>query len=165
MEILLLIGAFLMMLVAIAGSILPVIPGGPLLSWVGFVLFYMIAGVPAEWTFLIITCIVAVIFTLLDYLIPIYGTKKMGGTKYGAIGAGLGLLVGFFFPPIGILIGPFVGAFVGELIKNNNTQSAFKSALGSFVGFLVSTLMKIVVCFIYLGLLIWKTYSFWNLIF
>ena len=89
----------------------------------------------------------------------------MGGTKYGVIGAGLGLLLGFFFPPLGILIGPFVGAFVGELFKNNNTRIAFKSALGSFVGFLVSTLMKIVVCFIYLGLLIWKTYTYWNVIF
>lgn len=164
MEIVLIIGAFLLMLIAIGGSILPVIPGGPLLGWVGFVLFYLIDGVPTEWWFLTITFIVALIITILDYVIPIYGTKKFGGSNYGAFGAALGLLAGFFFPPIGILIGPFVGAFV-EIIKNSNTKTAFKSAVGSFLGFLVSTVMKIFICFIFLGLLVWKTISHWDVAF
>jgi uncharacterized protein YqgC (DUF456 family) len=50
----------------------------------------------------------------------------------------------FFFPPWGLIIGPFIGAFIGELMTHATTGKAFKVAMMSFVGFLLTTGMKII---------------------
>jgi len=159
MDILLLIVGFLLMLIGIVGSFLPVLPG-PLASWLGLLLLYLTKVIPTDWTFLGITLAIAIIVSILDNIIPIVGTKKFGGTKMGVIGATLGLIVGLFFGPLGIITGPFLGAFLGEIIKDSkDSKRAFRAALGSFVGFLTSTLLKFVVSAIFLGLFISK---FWE---
>lgn len=165
MDIFLLILGLVIMLVGIAGSFLPIVPGGPFTSWFGFVAFYFIKGVPTEYIFLTVTLLIGIAVLILDYIVPALGAKKFGGSNYGAIGATMGLLVGLFFPPFGILLGPFIGAFLGEIIKNNNTKNAFKAAIGSFLGFLASTFMKFFVSFIYLGLFTWKVIQHWDVIF
>jgi uncharacterized protein len=95
-----------------------------------------------------------VLVTVLDYVIPIYGTRKFGGTRYGIWGCTIGLFVGVFVPPWGLILGPFIGAFVGELIANNNTENAWNAALGSFIGFLFGTLLKFIACLVMLYYLI-----------
>jgi uncharacterized protein YqgC (DUF456 family) len=84
----------------------------------------------------------------MDYVIPLFGTKTFGGTKYGIWGCTIGLIAGFWMGPVGIIVGPFLGAFIGEVIYNNNTNQAFKAAWGSFLGFLFGTLLKLVTCLI-----------------
>ena len=159
MDIFLLIVGFIFLLVGIAGSLLPVLPG-PLASWVGLLLLYITSVIPTDWTFLGITLAITIVVTVMDNFIPIIGTKKFGGTKYGIVGATLGLIVGIFFGPIGIIAGPFLGAFVGEIIKDSkDSKKAFKAALGSFIGFLASTLLKFICSIIFAGLFIAK---FWE---
>ena len=98
------------------------------------------------------TGITTAIVSVLDNLIPIYLTRKTGGSKAGSWGATIGLIVGIFVGPWGIVLGPFVGALVGELIHDNrDMQRAFKSAGGAFLGFLLGTGLKLLVC----GFLIW----------
>jgi uncharacterized protein YqgC (DUF456 family) len=90
--------------------------------------------------------IAAAVATVLDYIFPVWTTKRFGGSKRGVWGSTIGLVVGlFFFPPFGIIIGPFVGAFVGEVTANQNQRSALRSAFGSFVGFLLGTGLKFAV--------------------
>jgi uncharacterized protein YqgC (DUF456 family) len=103
---------------------------------------------PFSTKFLVIWGIITVAITAMDYLIPVYGTKKFGGSKYGVWGCTIGLFVGFFLGPWGIIIGPFIGAFIGEIIANNNSQTALKSAFGSFLGFVFGTLLKLVACLV-----------------
>jgi uncharacterized protein YqgC (DUF456 family) len=91
---------------------------------------------------------ITLVVTVMDYVIPVYGTRKFGGTRYGMWGCTIGLIAGVFFPPWGLIIGPFAGALVGELIGNNNSDKALKAALGSFVGFLFGTLLKLIACFV-----------------
>jgi uncharacterized protein YqgC (DUF456 family) len=98
--------------------------------------------------FLLIWLAIVIVIVVLDYLVPVYGTKKFGGSKYGMWGCTIGLIAGFWFGPIGIIAGPFVGAFVGELLANNESDRALKAALGSFIGFLFSTLLKLVTCLV-----------------
>ena len=160
MDILLLLLGFIFMLGGIVGSFLPILPG-PLTSWVGLLLLYITNAVPMSYTALTITLIVALGIYILDYFIPAMGTKKFGGSRYGVIGTTLGLLIGiFFFPPFGIIIGPFLGALIGEYLYDaSDSRRAFKAAFGSFLGFLTSTFIKFLVATIYLGIFIWIALS------
>lgn len=152
MDIALLLIGFFLMLVGILGSFLPVLPGPPI-SWVGLLLLYLTKAVPDNWWVLIITLVIALGITILDYVIPAAGTKRFGGSKAGMIGTIVGLLVAIFFPilgPLGIIIWPFIGALVGELINKADQKTAMKAAFGSFVGFLTGTFLKFVLTTAYL---------------
>ncbi|MBO0324322.1 DUF456 domain-containing protein [Muricauda sp. CAU 1633] len=149
MDIALLILGFLLMLVGILGSFLPVLPGPPI-SWVGLLLLYLTKAVPDNWWVLAITFVIAITITVLDYVIPAMGTKKFGGSKAGMWGTIIGLIIGLFLPiPGGFIIGAFLGAFVGELSNNIDQKRALKAAFGSFLGFLTGTFMKFVVTLLY----------------
>lgn len=101
---------------------------------------------PFSTTFLITWGILAGAVTLLDYVIPVYGTKRFGGSRYGIMGSIIGLLLGiFFFPPFGIIIGPLIGALLGELYAGQKGKNAMRSAIGSFAGFLFGTFLKLIV--------------------
>ncbi|NRB60552.1 MAG: DUF456 domain-containing protein [Winogradskyella sp.] len=156
MELFLVVLGILLMLLGIAGSFLPIIPG-PLTSWAGLLVLHFTKGVELSNTFLIVTAIVAIIILILDYVIPAMGTKKFGGSKAGVIGTTIGLIVGIIVPiPFGIIIGPFLGALFGELTHRNDMKKATKAAFGSFLGFIASTFMKFLISVIYLGFFIVK---------
>ncbi|MEZ4839665.1 DUF456 domain-containing protein [Flavobacterium sp.] len=161
MDITLLLIAFILMILGILGSFLPVLPGPPI-SWVGLLLLYLTKAVPMSYTVLGITLFVAIVVGILDYVIPAKGTKRFGGSKYGIWGTNIGLIVGIFAPiPLGFVIGPFVGAFIGEMMNNSNdSQKAFKAATGSFIGFLASTFIKFVVSIVFFGLFLLKVWEY-----
>jgi len=144
----LLVFAIILLIVGILGCILPVIPGPPL-SFGGILLLHYTRFGDFTFEFLALMGFLALAVTILDYIVPVWGTKKLGGSKYGIWGATIGLVIGIFiFPPIGIIIGPFFGALFGELIRDNNLNKAFIAALGSLVGFLLGTGMKLIVSFV-----------------
>jgi len=147
MDTLWIILGIVLMLVGIAGCILPFLPGPPL-AFGALLIQQLREHAPFSSQFLIWWAVIAAIVTLLDYVIPVYGTKKFGGTKYGVWGSTVGLIAGLFIPPLGLIIGPFVGAFVGEMIASSNSRVAFRAAVGSFVGFVVGTMLKIAVCLV-----------------
>ena len=150
MDIFLLIAGITCLGAGLAGAVLP-LPGPPL-SFAGLILLHMSKYAEFSQTVLISLGFVTAAIAILDYYIPIWGTKKFGGTKYGAIGATLGMLVGFFvIPAIGIFIGTFLGALIGELIGGAKIKSALKSAVGSFVGFITGIVMKVVLCLVMIG--------------
>ena len=143
MDIILVILGAILIIAGIIGCFLPILPGPPL-SWLGIMLLSFTENSSITSTFIIAWFIVAIIATVLDYLIPMWGTKKFGGTKMGVRGSMAGLILGLFFPPIGIIIGPFIGALIAEFIHDSNDiNKAFKSALGSFLGFLLGTGLKL----------------------
>ncbi len=166
MDIFLLIAGFLLVLLGIVGSFLPVLPG-PVTGWIGLLLLHLTKAVPMNYTFLGVTLVISIIIWILDYVIPAMGTKKFGGTKYGAIGTTIGLIIGLLAPiPLGFIIGAFLGAFIGELIHDHmDINKAIKGAIGSFLGFLASTGLKFMVALIYTGLFVYKTITYWDAIF
>ncbi|HEX5171743.1 MAG TPA: DUF456 domain-containing protein [Cyclobacteriaceae bacterium] len=147
MDAFLLVLGIVIMLGGIAGSILPLLPGPPL-SYLALLIQQFRSEAPYSAKFLITWAIITLVVTLLDYMIPMYGTKKFGGSKYGIWGCTIGLIAGMFFSPLGIIIGPFIGAFIGEIIGNQSSDHALKAALGSFLGFVFGTLLKLVACFV-----------------
>ena len=165
MEIILLIVAGIFMLLGVLGSFLPVLPGVPL-SWIGLLIFYLIPGVGMNYWFLGITLVVAVLFYILNLIIPAMGTKKFGGSRKGMIGATIGLVIGIFAPiPFAILIFPFIGAFIGEIINKSDSRTAGKAAFGSFLGLLASSFMEFIVTFAFLILFLYQFWSYKEIIF
>jgi uncharacterized protein YqgC (DUF456 family) len=138
-----------LVLVGFIGSILPIIPGPPiswagllLLKWTDFVDDHGAAYENALWILLFFVILV----TILDYVVPIMGTKKYGGSKRGVWGATIGVVVGLFFGPLGIIIGPFLGAYIGEISTGKKDKDALRAAWGSFLGFLLGVGLKLMVC-------------------
>lgn len=150
MDLFLLILSAILIISGIIGSFMPIIPG-PLTSWFGLFSLNLISTVEIDKTLLIITFIIALIIFVLDSLIPIYGSKYFGATKYGILGASIGLLIGIITPiPFGIIIGPILGALIGELLFNNDLKKSIKSSMGVLIGFLASTFIKFITSLIYL---------------
>ena len=144
METLLIAFALICGIVGILGSVLPALPGPPI-SYVGLLLLLPCEGGDISSTTLWVTGIFLAIVSILDYVAPVWLTNLSGGGKQATRGSMAGLIAGlFFFPPWGLVVGPFVGAFIGELVESASKGKALKVALMSFVGFVMTTGMKII---------------------
>lgn len=144
MDIVFLILSILFVFSGLIGCVLPVLPGPPL-SFIGLLLLHFTKYADFNNKILWILGCLTIFVTIIDYVIPILGTKKLGGSKSGIIGASIGLVIGFFVGPTGIILGPFLGALIGELTAGKETQKAFKAAFGAFIGILVGTIFKLIV--------------------
>jgi uncharacterized protein YqgC (DUF456 family) len=156
MEIALIIIGIIFILIGIAGSILPGLPGPPIAYLSLLVLFLHESASTSfadnNYLWLISFGVITIFITVVDYYMPIWGTKKYGGTRAGSRGSTIGLILGvvltFAIPGVGaiaLLLGPAVGAYVGEKNAGQNNQVAVQSAKGSFLGFMAGTFMKFVV--------------------
>lgn len=151
MEITITILAVLAGLIGIAGSILPGLPGTPF-SWIGMLILYVWgggvngAGNPMSLQTLIAWGVVVLVVSVIDYIVPMYLTRVTGGSKCAERGALIGLIVGIFLTPIGMIAGSFLGALIAEMEwAKKDFSSALKAAFGSFLGFMLGTGIKTVV--------------------
>jgi uncharacterized protein YqgC (DUF456 family) len=134
--------AIVFLIIGIIGCLVPVLPGPPL-SFAGILILHFTDFAEFRLNLLIILGVIAVVVAVFDYVVPIWGTKKFGGTKYGIRGATIGLLVGLFFGPPGIIIGPFLGAVIGEMIYKDDFNYAIRAGLGSLIGFMAGIGIKL----------------------
>lgn len=161
MDIILFILGLVLCLIGITGSFVPMIPG-PLVSWLAILILNLTDAVEFNLNFVLITLSVAVSVGLIDYLIPIIGVKKLGGSKSGQVGAIIGLVLGaWIMPPFGILVGPFVGAISGEMVNKKTFSESLKPAFGSLVGVVAGSIIKfcLTLSYLFLYLKIFWTYK------
>ena len=145
MNTLLIIAAILCGIIGLIGSVLPILPG-PALSLVGMICAYMTDGSTISQATLWVWGIVTLIVSILDYILPGYFSKMFGGSKAGITGATIGVFVGMFMGPMGIILGPFFGAVAGEMFNQSRTLGeAIKVGFGSLISFIVGSGMKLVV--------------------
>jgi len=149
--------AVIMMLVGIAGTVLPALPGLPLVfagmllaAWAGD--FEQVGG----WT-LAALALLTLLSLGIDLMATALGAKRVGASKPALIGAVLGTFAGLLFGIVGIFIGPFVGALLGELIwlrgvGGRELGQATKVGLGTWLGIVVGTILKLGVAFVMVGL-------------
>lgn len=139
--------AVILAIIGIIGSIVPGLPGPPL-SWVGLLLAFLshkLGGADMTLTFVLIWLGVTVIVSVLDYTVPAKFTKLAGGSKAGSQGALIGMIIGIFLTPIGMIPCSLAGAFLAEMFQENKSATdALKASLGTFAGFLVGTGLKLI---------------------
>jgi len=154
MDYVLLILGLICILLGILGSILPGLPGPPV-SYIGLLLIHWTRFASFSNRMLIILATIVAVVAVLDYSVPLWGTKAFGGSRAGVRGSTIGLIIGMILLPMfgillgpfglfGILGGPFLGAWIGERYAGKGPRPALRAAFGSFIGFLAGTLMKIV---------------------
>lgn len=136
-------------IIGIVGSVVPGLPGPPV-SWVGMLLAYFAGGTASggdtmSLAVLIIWLVVTVVVSVLDYVIPAKFTKLTGGSKAASAGALVGLVVGIFLTPVGMILGSLIGAFLAEMfIEDKGASASLKSAFGAFLGFICGTGLKLI---------------------
>lgn len=138
----------------IAGTVLPGLPGSPLLlAGVALVAW---AGDFARvgWPTVVASAVLAALIMGVDWLSGLLGARAFGASRWAVLGASLGVVAGLFFGLPGILIGPAVGAVAFEYWKNPDFGRATRAGLGVFVGFLVGCAVKIALAFAIVGLLL-----------
>ena len=136
----------LCLLAGMAGCLLPVLPGPPL-AFLGVVALHLTARVQFPAYVLLGGLLLVVVVQVADAVIPAFGTKRWGGTRWGVGDCVLGSLIGLFiFPPAGFIIGSFAGAVAGELLAGKSGRGAFKAGVGSFMGLLLGTVLKFALC-------------------
>ena len=144
--------ALLIMSAGLAGSILPMLPGTPLvlIAAIGHRLYFNEAS--ASWTVLAILTGLTLLSLVLDQLASAYGTKRLGGTWRGILGAIVGGLIGLWFALPGILLGPFVGAVLFELIGGRGWRESGRAGLGATIGLLAGGVGKLACAAAMIGL-------------
>jgi hypothetical protein len=150
--------AWLLVVVGLAGSLLPALPGTPLIlaglllmAWLnGFarVGFGTLAGLTA----------LTVLSIIVDFLATAEGARRFGAGRAAILGATLGLLVGLFFGLIGMLLGPFVGAVIGHRLGEAGFDASVRAGVGASIGVLVGTVAKVVISVIMLA---WFALAWW----
>ena len=141
----------MLILAGIAGTVIPVLPGVPLV-FAGMLLaawadhFQHIGAFTL--TILGVLCVFAL---LIDFASGVLGAKRVGASTRALWGASLGTLIGLFFGLPGLLLGPFLGAALGELSAGRELAHATRVGVGTWLGLLFGTLAKIALCFTMLG--------------
>ena len=143
---------FVLMITGVAGSLLPFVPGTPLILLGAFTYAVATDFQPVDgWRLLLLVGLTVVGYTL-DYLSGALGTRKLGGSRWAVFGAVGGGLVGLFFGPLGILVGPITGAIAVELIYRKDLQVALKSGVGAVLGVFLGVVAKLSIAVVMVGL-------------
>jgi len=144
--------AWALVLVGVAGTVLPALPGVPLVfagmalaAWAGD---FQTVG-PGT---LVLLGLLTVLSIAIDFFAAAMGAKRVGASKLALIGAVVGSFAGLFFGPVGLLAGPFVGALVGEMIHVRELRQATRVGFGTWVGVVLGTVLKLGLAFGMLGL-------------
>jgi len=144
--------ALLLMTLGLIGTVVPGIPGTPLVLIVAIAhrLYFGSASLSNLFGFVLL--LLTLFSIALDYLATLYGAKKLGATWRGILGAMVGALVGLFFGLPGIIIGPFVGALGFELISGRKFPDAAKAGAGALLGLVIGTAGKVACCVAMMGI-------------
>ncbi len=144
--------ALLVMLVGVLGSVIPGVPGTPvvLLAAVGHRLCFGAAGAN-NWVLLVLG-LLTLVSLLIEWLAGVVGTRKFGGTWRGMVGALVGGVAGMFFSLPGIILGPIIGAVVFELAGGCGMDQAARAGAGTLVGWLVGSAAKVAIGVVMIGL-------------
>lgn len=153
--------AIVLMLLGLAGVILPALPGLPLMfagmllaAWAGH---FQQVGV----TTLVILGVLTLLSMLVDFFATMLGARRVGASRLALVGAMGGTFAGLFFGPVGLFVGPFAGALIGELAHGRHMNvagvgQATRVGLGTWLGLAVGIALKLMLALAMLALFAWS---------
>ena len=143
-----------LIVLGLAGTVLPVVPG-TVLVWGGVVLGAWIDDFTrVGTTTVVVVSVLAVLAWGLDYVAGLMGAQKAGASKQALLGAGLGTVAGLFMGLVGVLFMPLVGAAVGEYLARKDQARAVKVGVSTWIGIMVGLIAKVVLAFIMVGIFV-----------
>ena len=148
------IAAIALVLIGIAGTVLPGLPGTPLVFG-GLLLAAWIDDFSRVGVWPLVVLGVLTLFSFaIDIIGAMLGAKRVGASKQAVIGAALGTLFGMFAGLIGLIIGPLIGAVVGELMAKRDIGHAGKVGVATWIGLLIATAVKLALVFAMVGIFV-----------
>ena len=134
----------ILVVLGLAGSILPILPGPPLI-FVGLFLLALLKhfSPPLTPTLVIILAIVTILVVVMDHIIPLLGAKRYGASKWGVWGSVLGMAIGIFWSPFAMLMGAIIGAVVAEWLVGKKKREALRAGWGVVMGTLIATILRL----------------------
>jgi uncharacterized protein YqgC (DUF456 family) len=148
--------AVLIIIAGLAGTVVPALPGVPLVflglfvgAWIGN---FEIIG----WTTIGILAALAVFAWVVDFLAGAAGAKYLGASSRAFWGATIGAIAGIFFGIVGMLLGPFIGAVVGELSGGSNVVQSGRAGVGAWLGMVLATAVKLAIAFLMIGIFLFR---------
>lgn len=143
-----------LIIVGLAGTVLPALPGTPLI-YGGLLLTAWADGFAyvSGWTMAFLGLLTVLAFGV-DLVSGSIGAKKTGASREAVVGAAVGAVVGLFFGFVGVFIGPFIGAVIGEYLVRRNLGQAGVVGLGAWIGFVVGIAAKLMLAFAMVGIFV-----------
>ena len=145
----------LLMAVGVVGSLLPFLPGTPLVFAGALVYAFATDFDPIGPGRLAILGGLAALAYALEHLAAALGAKRYGGSRWAVIGALVGTVIGLFLGPIGIIVGAAAGAVAGELLRSGDLTHSIRSGMGAFIGMLAGTVASFGIALAMVGLFLW----------
>jgi uncharacterized protein YqgC (DUF456 family) len=148
--------AGLIVVAGLAGTVIPAIPGVPLVFAGLFLGAWINHFESISWVMVSVLGVLTVVAWVVDFIAGALGTRYLGASSRAFWGATIGAVVGLFFGLVGILIGPFAGAVIGELSGGSDVLSSGRAGLGAWLGMVVATAVKLAIAFLMIGLVIFR---------
>ncbi len=144
----------LLIVVGVAGTVLPALPGTAFVLS-GIVLGAWIDDFTRVPVWVVVLCaVLAVLAWVLDYVAGLMGARRAGASKQALIGAAVGTVVGLFMGIVGVLFMPLVGAAVGEYLARKDERQALHVGVATWLGIMAGLLAKVVLAFMMIGIFI-----------
>jgi len=145
-----------LIIVGLAGTVVPALPGVPVV-FAGLLLAAWADGfVTVGWGTLTVLAVLTALSVIIDLLAAAFGAQRLGASQRAFWGATLGAMVGIFFGLAGIILGPFIGAVAAELSDGQGARQAGRSGYGAWLGVVVGTAAKLAIAFLMLGIFLLK---------
>lgn len=150
-DIIVLILALIFIFLGLAGTVIPLLPGIPLI-FISIAAYGWYEGFQViSARFLAIMAALTILSLLVDYLSTALGASYFGSSKYGVWGAIIGTFMGLaIFAPVGIFLGPWLGASIGEYIACQDINKAMKSGIGTVVGLFSGIIFNLILAMVML---------------
>lgn len=154
MTIALTILAILLVGLGLVGTVLPAVPGVPLIFGGLLLIAYQDGFNKVGVVTLVILGALAILAVAIDYIAAIFGAKRVGASKLAIIGATVGTITGIFLGFAGLIFGPFVGAAIGEFLARQNLIQAGKVGLATWLGIVIGVAAKLGIAFLMVGIFV-----------